>query len=162
MQIELTDPQMKQLAREIALAQLTIIDDEIDRVTSTWSDTVKSVYHVPRVGDTRNGQFITAAERWEAFRAVRTGAEAMVQREAQEAKEAAERNKKAIEEHQARQAKQLEQNKLRHEADIARWKADVAVAQANGRPAPPKPTAPPLSVEELASQAQRDFVRGAF
>ncbi len=163
MELDMSSKNIKELAREIALASLTIADETIDSEVSKWSETVKATYRIPAPGDTtRDGRVITQQERWEAFRAARAGAEGQLAREQQEAETAKAEMDASIARREADDAATIERNKLQNKATLAKWEADKAVAKANGYVEPTRPDnlLLPETDEGLAQAAYRQHAGG--
>jgi hypothetical protein len=140
-EMELSNQQMKQLAREIAFAQVTAADDLIDETIESWPDDFKS--QVPPVG------LESQENRLAKFRVLRKpAAEAAVKLKEEEA-----RTRQLLAEGQrnreARLKKLEEDDKKRHQQEMAQYQANKLQAERLNQRFTQSPPIPPRTGEDV-------------
>lgn len=154
MDIQISPEQIQQLGIAVARAQLTAHDDYVEEVTKDWPDEVKR--DVPHID---LGKGITAQRRFEVVRSLEPRAAAMIERKAKEKAEWEASLQASREKETQRVNEKLQQFDLEYQAAMARWKADSAIANANGRQAPPEPQKPPTTPDEVRRLESRHLYR---
>jgi hypothetical protein len=141
----MTSQEIKDLAQQIAIAQLTAADEMIDATTAEWPTAFKA--KIPAIGQG------TQAERFEAFRAVRPQAESVIAAKAREEAETTEKLAQMERNNAARREQLAQEDKSRFENEQAVFDASRRLAEANGTPFDMDAPVPPRSGEEIEKAA---------
>jgi hypothetical protein len=152
------------LAKAIARAQLTAADEFVNENIAAWPD--ESRRKVGEIGApmNSNGDTLTSAQRLERFRQIRPQAEAAIERAKVQAIETAKQNEANRARREADQSAQIAANQAYYDADVARHKADVIIAQQSGRTEPlaPNPENYALTPDGLARESMRHRMKENF
>lgn len=132
----MTEQQIKQLAREIVIAQLTTTDDYIDESIAGWPEDFQAL--IPRADDPN----ATADARAQAFRVNRRAAERAIEQQQQDEAEFKEKLAQGQQSHQQQLQAMEAQDAARFQKEQAIYDAEKRYAIANEEPfnkMPPKP-----------------------